>query len=554
MPTTFNGDSRAVALNQSNASMPSLPSTDTIGTFEIEDGTFGARNVHRFDPIPPSRFARFFPMEPFRCCPAAVRFSLPSTWSRVQDITHMTLIAGSIAGIALCAYSALVVFRMFYSAGQCDGCEITAVVKAIVTIVTIVPGIYVFFQMISRYDDQLQVQQREIAAKKEQLTESLKDTIQELNGFVNKLGQTSAGLAEANFQSKYRDFLKFLTQVRNRYSHYFKEQPAELEAFQIQFKGFILKWMDAWKERSLTPLTDPNQVITVEMLNACADVGAICDLVIDHLRTNKVKFITEMTEQESREVRKTCVNARRMTQTPARHIPAGQNVMGQQLTWLQFGPSPVTCRTTDGGFPRHFGLMCMRVTILSENHMKLLICGVVAVIMLFIETFMLSPLAVFGFACNLLCTCVVLLHFEQLDVIEQLKSELKAMEATKKQAEEKKKDIKANYEQVEKLTDMWLHRTVPKMDLMKEIHDHLRDSDESNLLNDMQRANQAIADLDASLGPLEYWTERKMTHEHMKKIGQEVSRCAKEESFDKVIMQLDALKQKGPLAVADVPK
>eukprot|EP00971_Amphidinium_carterae_P021524 424606-Amphidinium_carterae.1 len=26
-----------------------------------------------------------------------------------------------------------------------------------------------------------------------------------------------------------------------------------------RFKGFILKWMDAWKERSLTPLTDPNQ-------------------------------------------------------------------------------------------------------------------------------------------------------------------------------------------------------------------------------------------------------------------------------------------------------
>eukprot|EP00971_Amphidinium_carterae_P148820 2950437-Amphidinium_carterae.1 len=34
-------------------------------------------------------------------------------------------------------------------------------------------------------------------------------------------------------------------------------------------------------------------------------------------------------------------------------------------------------------------------------------------------------------------------------------------------------------------------------------------------------SSEAIADLDASLGPLEYWTERKMTHEHMKKIGQD---------------------------------
>eukprot|EP00971_Amphidinium_carterae_P020467 403106-Amphidinium_carterae.1 len=36
------------------------------------------------------------------------------------------------------------------------------------------------------------------------------------------------------------------------------------------------------------------------------------------------------------------VHSRRMTQTPARHIPAGQNVMGQQLTWLQARQSLVS--------------------------------------------------------------------------------------------------------------------------------------------------------------------------------------------------------------------
>eukprot|EP00403_Amphidinium_massartii_P009104 CAMPEP_0178426056 /NCGR_PEP_ID=MMETSP0689_2-20121128/29040_1 /TAXON_ID=160604 /ORGANISM="Amphidinium massartii, Strain CS-259" /LENGTH=510 /DNA_ID=CAMNT_0020047735 /DNA_START=123 /DNA_END=1655 /DNA_ORIENTATION=+ len=508
-------------------------------------------NPHRFDPIPPSRFARFFPLEPFRCCPAAIRFSLPNTWTRVQDFTHLTLIVGCIAGVLLTIEAVGRIVLIALGKASCRKYCVQEIVKCVAVVVFMLPSIAIFFQIINRYDEQLQVKQREIAMRKEQLTSSLKDTIQELNGFVNKLGQTSAGLAEANFQSKYRDFLKFLAQVKNRYNGYFTDNPAELAEFKEQFKVFILRWMDAWKERSLNPLELPNQVISREMLDACDGVGEICDLVVDHLKTNKVKFITEMTEQESREVRKTCVNARRMTQMPARHIPAGQSIFGQQLTWLQFGASGCACRSTDGDFPRQYCLGCMRITVLSENHFKLLVCGVVAIALLIAEAVLGSPLATIGFLCNLFCTCVVLLHFEQLDVIEQLKSELKAMEATKKQAEEKKKDIKKNYEQVEKLTDMWLHRTVPRMDLMKEIHDHLRDTEETCLLKDIQRANQAIGDLENSLGPLSNWTDRVITQDAMKKIGQDISVCAKADSFDQVIEKLDALKKKGPLAVTN---
>merc|ERR1719223_1147979 len=76
---------------------------------------------------------------------------------------------------------------------------------------------------------------------------------------------------------------------------------------------------------------------------------------------------------------------------------------------------------------------------------------------------------------------------------------------------------------VQTTTDLWLNRTVPRLDLVKEIHSHLED-------------------LEKAVGALENWRPngREPISDDAKKIfGAMVSGCSQEPSFNDLLKALD---------------
>merc|ERR1711920_515478 len=102
------------------------------------------------------------------------------------------------------------------------------------------------------------------------------------------------------------------------------------------------------------------------------------------------------------------------------------------------------------------------------------------------------------------CLIVMLIRFEQVDVLQQLEREVKTLAKQNEAVEGQSVRMREFWSNAHQLTELWLYRTVPRLDLYKEIHSLLEDTQE-DLLMKISSANQHLEDLDCQLAPLKYW-------------------------------------------------
>merc|ERR1711970_245937 len=99
----------------------------------------------------------------------------------------------------------------------------------------------------------------------------------------------------------------------------------------------------------------------------------------------------------------------------------------------------------------------------------------------------------------------MLLHFEEVDIIQQLEREVRDMEAKVAGVDKQRKKMRDFWNNAQQLTELWLYRTVPRLDLFKELHSQLEDVPKEDLLVNLSGANQHLEDLERNLGELEHW-------------------------------------------------
>merc|ERR1711920_464786 len=93
----------------------------------------------------------------------------------------------------------------------------------------------------------------------------------------------------------------------------------------------------------------------------------------------------------------------------------------------------------------------------------------------------------------------------EVDEIQKLKHKLFKLEREKTVADERKKEMTEIWAQMQRLTDLWLHRTVPRLELVKEVQGYLMDCNEDDLTKHLVGVNVALGDLHKALGDLELW-------------------------------------------------
>lgn len=271
--------------------------------------------------------------------------------------------------------------------------------------------------------------------------------------------------------------------------------------------------------------------------------------------------------------------------------PPPPNPMMQMSSTNSFQPPPsvqkrrwmswITCSRSlsclwsssdsDDGFPKNMACLCARVVILSRDHAQLMIgflCGVFVGLRAFwiITSHAVkagsddasedlkskTPTVALGFTLTFLevvaaeiCLLVCLARFEDIDVVQQLEREVKELVEQNKHVENQREKMREFWTSAQNLTELWLYRTVPRLDMLKEMHSQLEEASQTDLLMHISGANQCVEDLEAKLGDIQAWrnddglkTEAKIKTEHKKEFSKAINNLCQVSDFKEMLNKL----------------
>jgi len=203
----------------------------------------------------------------------------------------------------------------------------------------------------------------------------------------------------------------------------------------------------------------------------------------------------------------------------------------------------------------------VQVTFLSPEHVTLILGFFVGLVLTALE--MLSLLehlaeaeerhgsksgaeiaAIVGFteiAVSLLCVSIVLIRFEDIDTVQQLEREVKQLSKQNEEVEQQRDQMKTFWSNAQNLTELWLYRTVPRLDLYKELQSQLLDAPQEDFLVNISGANQWLEDLEGRLGSLEAWrNDGALKPEDKKHFGRAINKlCCQEHEFSDILAKLE---------------
>merc|ERR1712194_5524 len=131
----------------------------------------------------------------------------------------------------------------------------------------------------------------ELQEVQQQTMNAYGDLAKNMEKALEKQTESNAGLAEKSFESKRRDFEKFLIATKNKLRDVALIK-SEANALLNEFRGFIRQWFKIFEEASLDPINNPLQADLSE-LDGLPTIDLICDYVISELERHEVKFIED---------------------------------------------------------------------------------------------------------------------------------------------------------------------------------------------------------------------------------------------------------------------
>jgi len=151
-----------------------------------------------------------------------------------------------------------------------------------------------------------------------------------------------------------------------------------------------------------------------------------------------------------------------------------------------------------------------------------------------------ARISVLAFIVFLASLIWVLIHFEQIDLVQQLENEIHKLEEQSRKVEKQREDMVEFWEGMQQLTDLWLHRTVPRLDLLKEVQSQLEDAPPKDSLAYMKGANQRLEDLESHLPELSAWRANgQLTLDSKKSFAESILRLCQEDNLPTMMSGLN---------------
>jgi len=542
-------------------------------SMDIEEGSH-QQSTSYFDT--PSRC---FPIEICKCCPAGFKLFIPGTLQKIQDTTHLILVVGVVASTLLVCLAVFAIYRLECTDSLC--------IKELLALIFIVPCTVYSFRIIGQYDERLTTKQQEAKQQRDNLTNTYHNLLSDMDGLLSKSAESSAGLAERSFESKRRDFQRFLERMKSKYSSLYSGNKGDSDMLIQQIRRFCMNWLKVFEECSIDPVQYPKVVLTIEELNRCSSVSEIVDLCLDRLRVTEVRFISIQRDQDAQMLRRNRNEFARLTLAlPSAAGPPTNSmwsnapptnsmqsfppmssvrsacgaVKRQGISWFAVGSGfGCGCSSTgqEAGFPKELNCVFVHLVVLSQEHLLLLIGFCVGWVILVMQsvsvlvgeseksTLAKNLLLMFMIIVAQFCLFTMILKFEELDMVQQLEREVSALAQQNEQVAKQRENMREFWTNAQQLTELWLYRTVPRLDLYKEVHCLLEDA-EGDLLPQLSGCNEQLECLESHLSAIQAWRgDGDLKIEDKKRFGKEVNYVCQEQELDSMLVKLEEISASG---------
>lgn len=181
-------------------------------------------------------------------------------------------------------------------------------------------------------------------------------------------------------------------------------------------------------------------------------------------------------------------------------------------SWLRTGNHHVS--PGNDGYPRGHFCGCFTLVVLSREHMRLMLCVAFIPVLLFLnlesrnsrgDLDTAASFALGAVGCYCLCLLFLLINFERIDGLMQLCAEVIALQRQREKIEEMHAEMSTFWTTVQDQVDVWLHRTMPRLELVKEIHQMVEDGKPDEVAGMLEMTYTRLERLEAEIGDVASW-------------------------------------------------
>mmetsp|Transcript_44205 Transcript_44205/g.102086 ORF Transcript_44205/g.102086 Transcript_44205/m.102086 type:complete len:793 (-) Transcript_44205:76-2454(-) len=419
-----------------------------------------------------------------------------------------------------------------------------------------------FLTVIRQYDANLCHKKRELRAKSGEVQKLFEDMMGDLDATLRNSADSNAGLAERTLASRKKDFTRFMERFRTLS----KEQPDKVKDVKLEFTRFVQSWLAILSECSLDPLRQPLMLmhkdaplnVEDEELAAHTTVADMASLVAECLKSTEVNIWNTGVEKDKKQLHKleesfrntatlqeasirrrhTLLHEHDDLETSLRKLRDSESdgqrswcsycwharkvIMSKRgkHRWVHFhrfgGTKPLQWGVAGSlsRMPMTFKCGCVHIIVLGGKHAGMCLAVICLLLFTIVEIWFYGnekqsnvqfSLLVALNILMLLSVCVVLHNIVNIDEVLNLGRQLQELQEQQDAFDAKRRRIVQFYKKAERQSDVWLHRTIPRLDIMKEMHEAIEES--NDMLAMLKEVNSAMDLLDNSLPPLCTWCD-----------------------------------------------
>lgn len=435
--------------------------------------------------------------------------------------------------------------------------------KELLTLYFMFPcAVYVMWA-IQSYDSNVQAKEASVKDAKKQLHSTFQHFLKEMNDMLASAQEASVMMAERTFESKRRDFLRFLQMTARLFGRDSTdlplrkkqrapttnpqaadtcEDPSELV---LQLRRFVCNWLHIFEEASVDPISHPHRPLAARELDRCNSILAVTDLVAERLNVAGVDFMTAKTNQDKLLVQ----SLRQEGDTLEANMQGDANTPGRSrvIQCLQIDPTcgfKLSKADSSDGFPLELRLGVVRLTVLSQEHTNLLFGLLVVWVIALIELFHVTKTSWMVLVClvvGTVCLCSLLYHFEEIDRVQRMVQEMRTLERQVLNMEAHRKEMDVFWGNIQQLVDFWLYRSQPCLNLAAELCGELQlQEDPASAFN---AANEGLEALNKCMPNRSVWLgPTAISQAEKQRVGQQLTKITNLRNFENIIGAIRAIK------------
>eukprot|EP00929_Paragymnodinium_shiwhaense_P059826 TRINITY_DN29930_c0_g1_i1.p1 TRINITY_DN29930_c0_g1~~TRINITY_DN29930_c0_g1_i1.p1 ORF type:complete len:829 (-),score=180.16 TRINITY_DN29930_c0_g1_i1:70-2556(-) len=321
--------------------------------------------------------------------------------------------------------------------------------------------VYVFLvsccvlQACANADARTVAKMQEASAEREKLKHEVDDLVHDMSDILKNILESSTLLAHHKFEDNRKDFLRCMKRLADT-------EEFDNDDLREPFKSFVGHWLLAFEECCMDPLNTPNRAFHGNEIEKCGSCPEIARVV--HRRVTKMTLSLDIKELQALCRRH---KAQAQLDDTSSSDDEDESVYGPPATLV----SAVL-----------FGLALAGLSYYTED----VNCCVIAML-------------------TMACSWYLCYAIPSVSPLEELRVECERLQDDIEDAQGRAEQVHELHMQFERLSVVWLHRTVPWLEILHEVQAGLLDCPPSLREDFLQRSCNLLAHVRKALGPLQLW-------------------------------------------------